>query len=62
MFGFTYKFDFTVDASFFLALLFLLILFLLLIFLWDDVIQVAEVMLGEHVVHRLAHCNQGQDL
>lgn len=59
---FTYKFNFTVNASLLLVFLFLLILFLLLVFLWNDIVQVAEVMLGEHIVHGLAHCNQCQDL
>lgn len=55
------KFSFTVDAPLLLVFLLLLILFFLLVFLWNDVVQVAEVVLGEHVVHGLAHCNQGQD-
>lgn len=42
--------------------LFLLILLLLLVFLRDDIVQVAEVMLGEHIVHRLADGNQRQNL
>lgn len=58
----TYKIDFTVDASFLLFLLPLLILLLLLVFLWDDVVQVAEILLGEDVVHGLSDCHQGQDL
>lgn len=58
----TYKFDFTVYASLLLSLLFLLILFLLLVLLRDDVVQVAEVVLGEHVVHRLTNGDQCQDL
>lgn len=43
-------------------LLGLLVLLLLLILLWDDVVQEAEVMLGEHVVHGLPDGHQGQDL
>lgn len=58
----TYIIDFTVDASFLLVLLFLLVFLLLLVFLRDDVVQVAEVMLGEHVVHGPADGDQRQDL
>lgn len=43
-------------------LLFLLVLFLLLVLLWDDIIQEAEIMLGEHVVHRFSDGYQSKDL
>ncbi len=56
-----YVFSFAVyAASFFLFLL--LILFLLLVFLWDNIVQEAEVMLGEHVVHRFSDSYQSEDL
>lgn len=42
--------------------LFLLVFLLLLVFLRDDIIQVAEVMLGEQIVHCLADSNQRQNL
>lgn len=58
----TYIVDFTVDASFLLVFLFLLILLLFLVFLRDDVVQVAEVMLGEQVVHGLTDGHQRQNL
>lgn len=58
----THKVNLAVDASLLLLFLFLLILLLLLVLLGDDVVQVAEVMLGEHVVHRLSHGDQRQNL
>ena len=54
----TYKIYFTVDAAF-LLFLFLLVLLLLLVFLGDDIVQVAEVVLGEEIVHGLPHSHQG---
>lgn len=59
---FTHKVCVTVDASLLLLILLLLVFFLLLVFLRDHVVQVAQVMLGEHVVHGLAHSHQCQDL
>lgn len=59
---FTHKVSVTVDASLLLLILLLLVFFLLLVFLRDHVVQVTQVMLGEHVVHGLAHSHQCQDL
>lgn len=59
---FTHKVCVTVDASLLLLILLLLVFFLLLVFLRDHVVQVAQVMLGEHVVHGLAHSHQCQNL
>ena len=59
---FTYKVQFTVNASLLLIFLFLLILFLFLVFLWYNVVQVAEVVLGEHVIHGFSDRNQRQNL
>lgn len=61
MVGVVRKFHFTVNASLLLVFLFLLILFLLLVFLWDNIIQVAEIMLGEYIVHCFADSNQSQN-
>lgn len=58
----THKVNLAVDASLLLLFLFLLIFLLLLVLLGDDVVQVAEVMLGEQVVHRLTYGNQRQNL
>lgn len=55
----SYIFSIAVYASSFFLLL---ILFLLLVLLWDDIVQEAEVMLGEHVVHRFSDCYQSEDL
>lgn len=60
--GGTYKLNFAVDAPLLLAFLLLLILLFLFVLLGDDVVQVAEVVLGEDVVHRLADGDQSQDL
>lgn len=61
MVGIVRKFHFTVNASFLLVFLFLFILFLLFVFLWNDVVEVAEVMLGEDVIHGFADSDQCQD-
>lgn len=44
------------------APLLLLVLLLLLVFFWNDIIQEAEVVLGEHVVHGFSDHHQSQDL
>ena len=43
-------------------LLLLSVLLLLLVLLRDDIIQEAQLVLREHVVHCLPHRHQGQDL
>lgn len=55
----SYVFSIAVHAA---ALLGLLVLLLLLVLLWDDVVQEAQVMLREHVVHGLPDSHQGQNL
>lgn len=54
----SYVFSVAVYAASFLRV----VLLLLLVLLGDDVVQEAEVVLGEHVVHRLPHGDQSEDL